>query len=394
MAWRFLTSGESHGRGLLVVVDGLPAGLSISRDDLTGVMARRRRGFGRGGRKNVERDELTLWGGIRNGLTTGGPVGISIDNAEWEHWDGVMNPWSISPAADREKAVTAPRPGHADLPGSIKFGVENMRNILERASARTTAPRTLAGALAALVLKELGVTVRSAVESIGGVAASLPADDDEWQRAALSDLGVAREEDEPALKARITAAAEEETSLGGTFVVSVTGLPAGIGSFTEWDGRLDGRLAGALMAIPAVKGLEVGDGFRSAGLPGRDVHDPIFVEEGQWTRKTNHAGGIEGGMSTGQEIFIRAAMKPIPTMRKGLLSFDTASGKESAAHSERSDVCAVPAASVVAEAMTAWVVGSMAAEQFGSDRMQDLKERFEAYRKHAERWNLHDCMPS
>jgi len=394
MAWRFLTSGESHGRGLLVVVDGLPAGLSISRDDLTGVMARRRRGFGRGGRKNVERDELTLWGGIRNGLTTGGPVGISIDNAEWEHWDGVMNPWSTSPAADREKAVTTPRPGHADLPGSIKFGVENMRNILERASARTTAPRTLAGALAALVLKELGVTVRSAVESIGGVAAVLPAGDDEWHRAALSELGVAREEDEPALKARITAAAEEETSLGGTFVVSVTGLPAGIGSFTEWDGRLDGRLAGALMAIPAVKGVEFGDGFRSAGLPGRDVHDPIFVEDGQWTRKTNHAGGIEGGMSTGQEIFIRAAMKPIPTMRKGLLSFDTASGKPSAAHSERSDVCAVPAACVVAEAMTAWIVGSMAAEQFGSDRLQDLKERFEAYRKHAERWNLHDCMPS
>ncbi|MBL3540558.1 chorismate synthase [Aminivibrio sp.] len=394
MAWRFLTSGESHGRGLLVVVDGLPAGLSVSRDDLSGVMARRRRGFGRGGRKNVERDELTLWGGIRNGLTTGGPVGISIDNAEWEHWDVVMNPWSISPAAEKEKAVTAPRPGHADLSGSIKFGVENMRNILERASARTTAPRTLAGALAALVLKELGVTVRSAVDSIGGVAAALPAGDDEWRRAALSDLGVAREEDELPLKARITAAAEQETSLGGTFVVSVTGLPAGIGSFTEWDGRLDGRLAGALMAIPAVKGVEVGDGFRSAARAGRDVHDPIFVEDGRWTRKTNHAGGIEGGMSTGQEIVIRAAMKPIPTMRKGLLSFDTVSGKPSAAHSERSDVCAVPAACVVGEAMTAWVVGSMAAEQFGSDRMQDLKERFEAYRKHAERWNLHDCMPS
>ena len=390
MAWRFLTSGESHGRGLLVVVDGLPAGLSISRDNLTGVMARRRRGFGRGDRKNVERDELTLWGGIRNGLTTGGPVGISVDNAEWEHWDGVMNPWSISPAADREKAVTAPRPGHADLPGSIKFGVENMRNILERASARTTAPRTLAGALAALVLKELGVTVRSAVESIGGVAASLPAGDDEWRRAALSELGVAREEDEPALKARITAAAEEETSLGGTFVVSVTGLPAGIGSFTEWDGRLDGRLAGALMAIPAVKGVEFGDGFRSAGLPGRDVHDPIFVEDGQWTRKTNHAGGIEGGMSTGQEIFIRAAMKPIPTMKSGLPSYDTREGKAAVAHSERSDVCAVPAACVVAEAMTAWVLGSAVAEQFGSDRMKDLLERFRAYSREAERWNIHD----
>lgn len=389
MSWRFLTSGESHGTGLLVVADGLPANLSVSPDDLSAFLARRRRGFGRGARKNVERDELTVWGGIRNGRTTGGPVGISIGNAEWENWDGAMNPWRVSPEAERSRAVTAPRPGHADLSGSIKFGVEDMRNILERSSARTTAPRTLAGALAALVLKELGVTVWGAVESIGGVKGTLPSSEKEWNAAAFSDLGIAREEDAPALKERIIAAAGEEDSLGGTFVVSVMGLPAGIGSFTEWDKRLDGRLAGAVMSIPGVKGVEFGEGFRCAERSGREIHDPIFVEGGRWTRKTNRAGGIEGGMTTGREIVFRAAMKPIPTMKNGLPSFDTASGKPFTAHSERSDVCAVPAACVVAEAMAAWVIGSAVAEQFGSDRIEDLKDRFFKHKQHAERWNIH-----
>jgi chorismate synthase len=389
MTWRFLTSGESHGRGLLVIAEGLPAGLAVSKDFLDGVMARRRRGFGRGERKNVERDEITLWGGIRGGMTTGGPVGITIGNAEWESWDCAMNPWAADPAAVREKAVTAPRPGHADLSGGIKFNTPDMRNILERASARTTAPRTLAGALAALVLAELGVTARSAVQSIGGVGAALPSTEEEWEHAASSDLGVAREEDEPALKRRIELAAEEGTSLGGTFVVSVTGLPAGIGSFTEWDRRLDGRLAGAVMAVPAIKGVEFGEGFTSSFLSGRDVHDPITVREGRWARETNRAGGVEGGMSTGCEIRIRAAMKPISTMKLGLPSFDTASNRPVAGHSERSDVCAVPAAAVVGEAAVAWVIGAAIGEQFGGDTMEDLKRRFEIYKKHAEGWNLH-----
>lgn len=394
MSWRFLTSGESHGRGLLVIVEGLPSGLSVSREDLSSVLERRRRGFGRGARKNAERDELTVWGGIRNGRTTGAPVGISVGNAEWESWDGAMNPWVTDPSDENSRAVTSPRPGHADLPGGIKFGGADMRNILERASARTTAPRTLAGALASLVLKELGVLVRSAVDSIGGVTAKLPATEGEWVHAARSELGTALEEDEPALKARITASGGEGTSIGGTFVVSVAGLPAGIGSFTEWDRRLDGQLAGAVMAIPGIKGVEFGNGFRCADLPGRDVHDPILVEGGRWSRGTNHAGGLEGGMSNGDEILIRAAMKPIPTMRKGLPSFDIKAGRVSEAHSERSDVCAVPSASVVAEAMTAWIIGCAVAEQFGSDRMDDLKERFGNYKQHCERWNLHEHMSS
>ncbi len=390
MTWRFLTSGESHGRGLLVIVEGLPAGLPVTKEGLDSAMARRRRGFGRGGRKNIERDELTVWGGLRGGLTTGGPVGISLGNAEWESWDGAMNPWSTDPAAVLEKAVTAPRPGHADLSGGIKFNAPDMRNILERASARSTAPRTVAGALAALVLEELGVTVRSAVESIGGVGAALPSSCDEWRRAALSDLGVGREEDEPALKRRIELAQEEGTSLGGTFVISATGLPAGIGSFTEWDRRLDGRLAGAIMAIPAIKGVEFGEGFTSSFLSGRDVHDALSVRDGRWTRETNRAGGLEGGMTTGSEIRIRAAMKPIPTMKRGLPSFDAASGRPVAAHSERSDACAVPAAAVVGEAAAAWIIGATVAEQFGGDTMDDLKERFEKFKKHGEGWNLHD----
>ncbi|MGI6783349.1 MAG: chorismate synthase [Aminivibrio sp.] len=389
MTWRFLTSGESHGRGLLVIAEGLPAGLAVSKDFLDGVMARRRRGFGRGGRKNVERDELTVWGGLRGGVTTGAPVGISIGNAEWESWDGVMNPWAMDEAAARERAVTAPRPGHADLSGGIKFNSPDMRNILERASARSTAPRTLAGALAALVLAELGVTVRSAVQSIGGVGVALPSTVEEWDHAASSDLGVARDEDEGALKRRIELAAEEGTSLGGTFAVAVTGLPAGIGSFTEWDRRLDGRLAWAIMAIPAIKGVEFGEGFTSSFLSGRDVHDPLTVREGRWTRESNRSGGVEGGMTTGGEIFIRAAMKPIPTMKKGLPSFDTASNMPMEAHSERSDVCAVPAAAAVAEAAAAWIIGAAVAEQFGGDTMEDLKHRFSTYKQHAEGWNLH-----
>ncbi|NLK20070.1 MAG: chorismate synthase, partial [Synergistaceae bacterium] len=271
----------------------------------------------------------------------------------------------------------------------IKFNSADMRNILERASARSTAPRTLAGALAALVLEELGVTVRSAVQSIGGVGAALPSSCDEWRRAALSDLGVAREEDEPALKRRIELAEEEGTSLGGTFVVSLTGLPAGIGSFTEWDRRLDGRIAGAVMAIPAIKGVEFGEGFTSSFLSGGDVRDPLTVREGRWTRDTNRSGGVEGGMTTGGEVFIRAAMKPIPTMKKGLPSFDIASNMPMEAHSERSDACAVPAAAAVAEAAAAWIIGTAVAEQFGGDTMEDLKQRFSTYKQHAEGWNLH-----
>lgn len=301
-----------------------------------------------------------------------------------------MDPWILTAEEDGMKTLSAPRPGHADLAGGIKFDHKDMRSVLERASARSTAPRTLAGALAGRVLSELGVTVRSAVESIGGIFASLPETEEEWRHAAASDMGIARKEDASALKERITTAAAEGNSLGGTFVLSVTGLPAGIGTFTEWDGRLDGKLAQGILSVPGIKGVEFGLGFKSADHPGSLVHDGISVEEGRWTRKTNRCGGIEGGMTTGGDVLIRAAMKPIPTMKQGLPSYDTREGKTSVAHSERSDVCAVPAACVVAEAMTAWIVGAAVAEQFGSDRMKDLLERFRAYSREAERWNIHD----
>ena len=317
MTWRFLTSGESHGRGLLVIAEGLPAGLAVSKDFLDGVMARRRRGFGRGERKNVERDEITLWGGIRGGMTTGGPVGITIGNAEWESWDCAMTPWAADPAAVREKAVTAPRPGHADLSGGIKFNTPDMRNILERASARTTAPRTLAGALAALVLAELGVTARSAVQSIGGVGAALPSTEEEWEHAASSDLGVAREEDEPALKRRIELAAKREQALGYLRGLGY-GPPAGIGSFTEWDRRLDGRLAGAVMAVPAIKEWSSARALPPHSFgPGR-ARPYHGAGRAMGRRPTGQAVSRRNG--TGCEIRIRAAMKPISTMKLGLPS--------------------------------------------------------------------------
>jgi len=316
-------------------------------------------------------------------------VGISIGNAEWEAWDEAMNPWAVSVEAACMRAVTAPRPGHADLAGSVKFGHRDMRNVLERSSARSTAPRTVAGTLASRMLEELGVSVRGAVESIGGVAARLPGAHEDWARAALSELGVARPEDEEALKERIALAGSDGDSLGGTFVLSVTGLPPGVGSFAEWDERLDGLLGQAILSIPGVKGVEFGEGFRSAELPGSLLHDPIIVADGRWTRSSNRAGGLEGGMSNGGEILIRAAMKPIPTMKKGLPSYDTVSDRPCTGHAERSDVCAVPSACVVAEAMAAWTVGCAVVQQFGNDRMDDLQERFASYRQRAERWNIH-----
>ncbi|GAB1485819.1 hypothetical protein MASR2M79_08660 [Aminivibrio sp.] len=290
MSWRFLTSGESHGRGLLVIVDGLPSGLTITRDYLTSMLARRRRGFGRGSRMALEGDELTLWGGIRGGVTTGGPVGISVGNSEWEKWSPVMDPWILTAEEDGMKTLSAPRPGHADLAGGIKFDHKDMRSVLERASARSTAPRTLAGALAGRVLSELGVTVRSAVESIGGIFASLPETLRGVDAGLLSELGVTRPEDEEALKKRILQAAEEGDSLGGTFVLSITGLPRRR-ELRGWDERLDGLLGQASPLHPRhVKGRRVRRRLRG-DLPGSRLHDPIVVDGGQCIRPSNNAGG-------------------------------------------------------------------------------------------------------
>ncbi|MDD4364711.1 MAG: chorismate synthase [Synergistales bacterium] len=384
MTLRFLTSGESHGRGYLIVVEGLPAGLSLPRERFVSELARRRRGFGRGPRMALERDELTFWGGLRDGLTTGVPLGLSLDNSEWESWRPVLDPESVDAEAAAAKAAHCPRPGHADLPGLIKYGHGDCRDVLERASARATAAWTVVGVVGRLLLETVGVTVRGAVETIGGVACTLPADDEGWSRAASADLGCARAEDEPSLIGRITAAGETGETLGGTFVVSVTGMPPGVGSYAELDRRLDGRFAGALAAIPGIKGVEVGLGFRLAGVCGSEAHDEIIADGCGTRRRTNRAGGLEGGMTNGEEILLRAAMKPIPTLRRPLASVDLRNGKARSAHVERGDVCAVPAAVVVAEALAAWTAAAALAEQFGGDTVAELVERLEAFRRRGE----------
>ena len=388
MTWRFLTSGESHGRGLLVVVDGLPAGLELCLEDLASELARRRRGHGRGPRMALERDEIQVWGGLRNGRTTGAPVGVALANAEADLWAPAMDPWQTSPEAMEARRITAPRPGHADLAGALKYRHSDMRDVLERASARTTAPRTVAGTLARRLLAHCGIAVRGAVLSIGGVSVPPPQDDAEWERARTSPLGCATKEGESRLAAPIDRAREEGDTLGGTFVVSVRGVPAGLGSGVEWDRRLDARLGAALLSIPGIKGVEIGEAFAAAALAGSAVHDAIDGQGGEWRRPSNRAGGIEGGMSNGEEIVIRGAMKPIPTLGKPLPSFDVATGRSAAAHAERSDVCAVAAACVVGEAMVALVLGGELVEQFGGDTVEDLRDRLEAHRRRVKGWML------
>lgn len=380
MTLRFLTSGESHGRGYLITIEGLPAGLPISTNEIRAELARRRRGWGRGPRMKLEKDRLTVWGGLRDGVTTGAPLGIVLENTEWERWRPVLDPEKIDQEAAHKRSVTCPRPGHADLTGAIKYEHRDMRNILERASARLTASWTIVGTVARILLSHLNCNVRGSVTSIGGVSVPRPSSDMEWDRARVNDLGCPLESSEKGLVARITSAQEDRDSLGGTFIVSLKGLPAGIGSHVEWDRRLDGRLASALMAIPAIKGVEIGEGFELANIPGSMAHDELAFENGLPIHLTNRAGGIEGGMSNGEEILISAAMKPIPTLKKPLRSIDLETGKNTVGHFERSDTCAVPAACVVGEAMAAWVAASSIMEQFGGDTIKDLKGRFDDYR--------------
>jgi chorismate synthase len=383
-ALRFLTSGESHGQGFLIIVEGLPAGLEVRLDRVKEELARRRRGFGRGERMKIERDLLEIWGGVRDGLTTGAPVGFTLKNSEWELWRSVLDPQRVEKEAAESKKITRPRPGHADLSGAIKYGHRDMRNVLERASARATVAWTVAGTLGRLLLESLGVEVRGAVTSIGGVYVAPPQSELEWAFARSSSMGSPRQEDEELLEKVVRSAMEKGDSVGGTFVVSAVGLPPGIGSYAEWDRRLDGRLAAALMAIPAIKGVEVGDGFLSADRLGSEVHDEILLRDGELARATNRAGGLEGGMTNGEEVIVGAAMKPIPTIKNPLRTVDIETGIATTAHAERSDTCAVPAACVVGEAMVAWTLAVAVLEQFGGDTAEELKSRFALYREKAE----------
>ncbi|MBT8197221.1 MAG: chorismate synthase [Acidimicrobiia bacterium] len=376
---RFLTAGESHGPGLVTIVEGLPAGVPVTASGIGDELARRRLGFGRGRRMRLERDELEILGGVRFGKTLGSPLAVVIRNTEWPKWAEEMSP----EPGEAKRALTTPRPGHADLAGMQKYDTHDARDILERASARETAARTVAGHVSKLLLNQLGVYVISHVVAIGEVTATrddLPGPGD---LAAIDDSPVRAfgAEDEAAMVAAIESAQQARDTLGGVVEVLAYGLPPGVGSHVHWDRKLDGRLAHALMSIQAIKGVEIGDGFDVARRPGSGAHDEIYHDPGGFTRATNRAGGTEGGMTNGAVLRVRAAMKPISTVMRPLDTVDVETKEPEKAFRERSDVCAVPAAGVVAEQMVAIVLAQEMQRLLGGDTVGDMVQRLGAYRQ-------------
>ncbi|MBI4216495.1 MAG: chorismate synthase [Chloroflexi bacterium] len=374
--FRFLTAGESHGQALSVIVEGVPAGLPLTEDYLARDLARRQGGYGRGGRMAIEQDRAQLLAGVRYGQTLGSPIAMLIQNRDWANWREVM---AVASVETPVPPVTRLRPGHADLAGALKYNLGDVRPILERASARETAARVAAGAIARRLLEELGVAIHSHTLAIGAIAAKVPRRLD-WGRVEASPVRCADPQAERAMMAAIDAAREAGDSLGGLFEVIATGVPPGLGSHVHWERRLDGRLAQALMSINAVKGVEIGDAFASARQRGSQVHD-IFrpTKADPWARASNRAGGLEGGISNGQPVVVRAALKPIPTLAHPLPSADLATGEVTQAHQERSDVCVVPAAGVVGEAMVALTLAAAALEKFGGDHLEEVCRNLKAY---------------
>jgi len=375
---RFLTAGESHGPGLVTVVEGLPKGLEVDVDGLASELARRRHGYGRGKRMSIEQDEIEIMGGVRHGKTLGSPVAVLIRNTEWPRWQEIMAPGPGSAGNE----VTRPRPGHADLAGMVKYETDDARDILERASARETAARTAAGYLAKTLLSVCGVDVVSHVVSIGDVVAKgTLAGPDDGARADADPVRCLDPQASRLMMEAIDRATESKDTLGGVFEVVAHSVPMGIGSHVHYDRRLDGLLAGAVMSIPAIKGVEIGDGFESAATPGSRAHDEIIKVDDGIGRASNRAGGIEGGMSNGQPIRVRGAMKPISTLMQPLRTVDMSTGKPDQAVRERSDVCAVAAAAVVAEQMVAWVLASELCRKFGGDTVDQLSGALDIHRQ-------------
>ncbi|MBN2231333.1 MAG: chorismate synthase [Deltaproteobacteria bacterium] len=377
-----LTAGESHGPQLTAIISGLPANLPLAAADIDLDLARRQCGYGRGGRMTIERDRVEFRSGVRHGLTTGAPLTLVIANRDWENWERRMS----AAAADRDTAdpVTRPRPGHADLPGCLKYCQHDTRNILERASARETAIRTAVGATAKKLLAVCGIRVWSWVTGIGNIDIAPPTGrnpEDLHRRAEESPFRITDPNREAELVRLVDDVKQAGDSLGGTFQVAVTGVPAGLGSHIQHHTRLDGRLAQAMMSIQAIKGVEIGIGFAAARRRGSTVHDPIGWKPGRgFGRESNRAGGIEGGMSNGEDILLTAAMKPIPTLYQPLASVDMISKEPFAAGIERSDVCAVPAAAVVGEAAAAWEIAAALLEKFGGDHLDEIRRAVETYR--------------
>jgi chorismate synthase len=388
MRLRFLTAGESHGKALTVIVEGLPAGLPVTADQVNHQLQRRMQGHGRGARMKIEADRIEWLGGIRAGETIGAPVAMQIANLDWANWKDVMAPEG-TPGEARRRKVTRPRPGHADLVGVLKYDRDDARDILERASARETAARVAAGAIARRLLEEFGIDIGSHVVTLGGLPADPPAELPQPLNAAsdLSPVRVINRAREAALMARIDQAREAGDTLGGEIEVVARGIPLGLGSHVSWDRKLDSRLAGILMSIPAVKGVEIGLGMEAARRPGSQVHDPILAAEtrgesstrGGFRRASNNAGGLEGGMTTGEPLVVRVGMKPISTLMSPLKTVDLASGGEANAQSERSDVTAVPAMGVIAEGLVALVLTDAMIEKFGGDSLVEMRRNYDGY---------------
>ena len=389
---RFTTAGESHGQALVSVLEGVPAGVPLLAADIDAELARRQHGYGRGRRMQIERDTVELLSGVRAGETLGGPISLLIRNRDWANWQEIMDPaprQEDAGGALRRRAVTRVRPGHADLTGMLKYDRDDARDILERASARETTARVAAGAIARRLLTELGVSIGSHLVHLGGVDAqrppALPAALNEAADASpLRTLDANAERD---MIERIDAAKKAGNTLGGICEVVVTGLPVGLGSHVSWDRKLDGRLGAAMMSIPAVKGVEIGMGFGAARVTGADVHDEIALAPGRTRagnvqRATNRAGGLEGGMTTGEPLVVRVAMKPISTLMRPLGTVDVATGASAAATAERSDVTAVPAMGVIAEAMAALVLADAMLEKFGGDSLVELQRNLDGYLSH------------
>jgi chorismate synthase len=383
---RWLTAGESHGPSLTAVIEGLPAGVEITTEQLATALARRRLGYGRGARMKLELDEVSFTGGVRHGKTMGGPIAISIANTEWPKWEQVMSPDPVDPeqlTGARAEALTRPRPGHADFTGMQKYGFLDSRPVLERASARETAARVALGEVAATFLKALDIQLITHTVAIGTVMAkaemALPKPHD-LEEIDADPLRAFNRELSAQMVAEVDKSHSEGDTLGGVVEVLVYGLPPGLGSFVHWDRRLDSQLAGALMGIQAIKGVEVGDGFETARRRGSEAHDEIVVgSENGVERLTDRAGGIEGGMSNGEILRVRAAMKPISTVPRALQTVDVATGEQAKAHHQRSDVCAVPAAGVVAEAMVALTIANAVLEKFGGDSIAETKRNMISY---------------
>ena len=385
--FRFLTGGESHGRGLVAIVEGMVADLPMEEGYIHKELRRRQQGYGRGPRMKIEEDKAEIMAGVRYGLTTGSPIALFITNRDWQNWQEQL---SISPIEKEVEPVTCPRPGHADLTGVTKYGLKDIRPIMERASARETATRVAVGAIARRFLEEFGIAIYSRTVAIGSVnhepSASLcEASSIDWQQIEASPVRCAHAELEKAMMAAIDEAKANGDTLGGIFEVIATGVPIGLGSHVSWDRRLDGRIAQAIMSINAVKGVEIGAGFALAERKGSQAHD--VIEPGPrskakglpWRHATNRAGGIEGGISNGEDIIVRAAVKPIATLASPLLSIDLRSGEVAKAHYERSDICVVPAAGVIAEAMLATVLADACLNKFGGDNLEETLANYRNY---------------